>query len=452
MDQLADADAARDRGVDGMDAAVEVYREHVEALDAATEAGRGRVRWLIETGNAYEPCFQGAVRAAAEQQHDEELRLRAYLATAEFEFRAGTPEAAERILRIGLAMARGKNSVNEMVACNALARIYRIQHRPFEALLLSRRAFQLAHILEHPLGLAQALLGAGGILIELADWDETASLLVELEEVARHVPEQRRRELRRQLHYYRFEIALQNGQLDDAHAQFDAWSKSWVAGWQRATFTDALEFCRGRMLAAEGRMDEARVVADAVFDADADLDHNWIDRALLRLRTAPDAALAQHIARRLAEHGLTRLGAGSLLNTARELGELSPDPRVARRAFDLAAAAALERVRQIRECQRELSELSMECEEDRAILLRHRRRFVRRQEEIARLYKATGTDAVPRLAEIGDSGGVITICAWCLEVLLPGGRRVPAGHYVTAAGESRISHGICPECAAQYDA
>ena len=350
-------------------------------------------------------------------------------------------------------MARGSNTSNELAACNALSRLYRIEQRPFEALLLSRRAFQIARALGDEMGSVIARLGAAGLLIELRDWEEAASLLVELEEAARRLPEHRRRAVRRQLLCYRFEIALGRGELEVASGHLENWKESWVPEWQRAMFDAELEFCRGRLLAAQGRTEEARAVAQAVFDEDAELDRDWIVRALLCLRTAPDAALARHVARQLDEHGLSRLGAGGLFESARELGQLSPDPDVSRRAFDLASAAALERVRQVAECQRELSELSMECEEDRAILRRHRQRFVERQEEIARLYKATGTDAVPRIdeiKEIEDKGGVITVCAWCLEVLLPNGRRVPAGHYVTAAGEARISHGICSECAAEY--
>ena len=75
---------------------------------------------------------------------------------------------------------------------------------------------------------------------------------------------------------------------------------------------------------------------------------------------------------------------------------------------------------------------------------RRRKAEKEQRELIAKLEKA--------LAEVKTLSGLIPICGWCKKVRSDTGYWQGVEHYVAAHTDATFSHGICPDCAQQFEA
>lgn len=149
-----------------------------------------------------------------------------------------------------------------------------------------------------------------------------------------------------------------------------------------------------------------------------------------------------HAARTL-EHGTT------LGDVFTRLG-LADD---AHRAYDIAATATMERIRQLDDCMRELPELAGAEDQEYAWLRDLRIQFQSQQQELL----AHVADQLERARLLGDSPihdhsaghDLVRLCAWCGRVGTPAGQWLPVAHYVPDREDLRVTHTICDRCASR---
>jgi hypothetical protein len=174
-----------------------------------------------------------------------------------------------------------------------------------------------------------------------------------------------------------------------------------------------------RALAAAG--DAARAAAEA--------------EPLLRVLRAPPSATA---------------GVSVLLDAATVVGDALAD-RAAAPFFEAASALLMQRIAELHECFRHIEELSDAADEDRAILARHRVRFVADQrralEAITALHEDPAAPRPPELERLAEDGR-LRICSWCLTMRTADGLALPVGHLVPGAMRLAVTHGICDPCLA----
>jgi hypothetical protein len=138
----------------------------------------------------------------------------------------------------------------------------------------------------------------------------------------------------------------------------------------------------------------------------------------------------------------TRLG--------KRLLEASAPFEYVRRAYDLAASAALDRVAELHVCVGDLPELSDAEPADFAILAEYRERFQRQQTQMLAAVAKAFEEAVDRgeatLEALGSASAGLLVCAWCERLRSRDGVWMPVLRFLPGGTELRITHGICPAC------
>jgi len=127
-----------------------------------------------------------------------------------------------------------------------------------------------------------------------------------------------------------------------------------------------------------------------------------------------------------------------------------------RRVHDLVAAAVMIRLGQLDGCMRTLPELGLSDPESTEVLAAFRKQFLGEQQEllkhVAELFNARGKEAVLALLAAPEASPLIAVCAWCESVRQHDERWLPVGHFIPRAADLKVTHGICPSCAAHLAA
>jgi hypothetical protein len=265
---------------------------------------------------------------------------------------------------------------------------------------------------------------------------------------------------RRELHEGRFLRALLRGELDDARRHLAAHEAS-GAGTRDAVDAVMSALFTARLETAAGRLDAAHAALARAEGLDPGRDNVRLGVGLVAFhvaRASGDVAEARRRAADLltaleasADDPVTcfdRLERGRVLGTALEaLG----DRPLAERAWALAAAAAIARIVSLDAAARRLPELRLPGRQEPAGLVALRRVFLRTQGELcARVADRFRREHADLATVLGaDRDGWVRVCAWCERLKADATTWLPVGEYVPRRGPLRVSHSICPACAAR---
>lgn len=125
----------------------------------------------------------------------------------------------------------------------------------------------------------------------------------------------------------------------------------------------------------------------------------------------------------------------------------------ARRTYDLAAAAAIQRIAQLSTAVPALEAIGVQVGAAADDLAELRRTFLVEQENllarVATLFRSEPGTTSGVVITDEDDVEFVHLCAWCERVRAPEGGWLPIGHYIPRAGPLPISHGICGDCLAR---
>lgn len=451
---LREADRRRDG--EGVGAAFACYRALADSLRVDEDPDRDRIEWTLDQLRGPDPALETLARRVLDGEPSGTLEMRAALVVGLAALNSGYDPGAEAQFRRVLAASCGTGSRHELSAALNLALMSLIAGREFEALMLSRHATRLAELVDDDRAMVFALCHRAGSLYQLEDWSRFDQVMREAWTAMERFPEGEAPNLVGSLHSYGAVAALCRGDAEAAQREFDALVKVapnddpvWLASFQAEVLLlrglarsardrlhevqidrpprtrNGVRACLAevRVLIAEHRNDEARDAATVLVDVLSSDAAGWLGPAD-RLRAAREA--------------------GRILEE--DLGELE----LARRSYDAAGLAALDRIREIERFTRQFPNQGETRAENREILAEYRLRFEVQHREVlsavARIFERMherGEDPFPFLATTGDLGRT---CAWCASVLTEDGTWVPILQFISPNVTLRLTHGICPDC------
>ncbi len=497
---LHEADRARDE--QRTDRALELYRAHVAAIDPRSPEGRARLNWILSTVAAHDPAFAPALRSAAEHADDPDLALRAAVVASAVDVSEERYDDAEQILKRALRASRGEHPGAEIGAALGLTRLFRIQRRLFEALVMSRRALDLAQAVGDAWAEAVALQYLGSTLVELSDWCSLERCVDALAAVAPRLDKDRRGLVLRAIATLHIVLEPASDDLVAARAALGRWLAGPFHAWQVPDVERQTALYEARALLIERRPTEALALVSqhGAFDAppeDAGGPRGWNSDALFDAELALRCRIAVHESAHPADgpadctagcdggaiaaaalewidavetHGVGVLGTARVVTLVGHLAESlttvpAAEPATSR-ALDVAARAALRRIYELESCVRDLDELRAgpATAQDEERLTAYRLRFAKGHEEVLNTLALdlerqgatrAGDDpgdygAIQILTDIADPDGALCICAWCLRVRMAQSTWLPLGHYVPKAPALHVTHGMCPTCATTF--
>lgn len=381
-----------------------------------------------------------------------EERLRRGRAAAE----AADDATAESEYMAVLAATRGTGGALEFRALAHLTSIYMQQDREMEALRLARRLTERAPA-RSPALRAWAAHSICAAFANIEDWPRVGRDLPAFEAAIDACPPADQEFYRRAMLVLRGRLALHTGDLAGAArfaAEAVAASLSTSHVWTRLTalVLTAWAACRsGRFLegldaarrahrlapSPASALETVHVEALCALEVEgpraaADIVRSAFDDIEARPRLSPAPAHLAHFGPALAQ-------------LAGQCGDVA----LARRVCDLAAAAMLGRLVELQREVSDLPELREGTPDDEAALTAFRGRF--RENKTALLASLAGllrpTEGSSFLRSDDDS---VRVCAWCVRSLHGDGSWQPFGHMAHAVAGVRVTHGICPACAAAH--
>lgn len=369
---------------------------------------------------------------------------------------------AETVLREALRLTRGRDDASEARACGNLGTFYGIHGRNFEALLLYRRALAIDRAREDWRLVVLHLANLATIYTELDLHARLQSLIQGMDDALVRLGEEdpRHRPTWERTLFARFEAALWLGDREGARALLPDLRRATKDEEPRIAAQVDLMEARLRRLeddpaGALAAVEHGLAVADLPSSVQLDL---LVERVRAAERLRDETAV-----RRMAEEAVNRLAAaggdshlveiaitaGSRLAAALE--RVGGSAEHVRRAYDLAASATLERIRQLDACLRDLPELSTTTAEDHAWFAELREQFAKDQEALLRrvapVLEAARAAGDSPLHPANDTDGLIRLCAWCCTVKTREGRWLPVAHFIPSEPNVRVTHSICPPCA-----
>jgi hypothetical protein len=395
----------------------------------------------------------GAPAVSDVSRHEEAL------ARGRAEQNAGDEISAERRFLEVLAATRGSGADVGFIALANLAGLYMRQGRESESLLLARRLV-VASASRKPHVRAWARQTLCMAFANIDDWPRLAAELPLFERevdgcsgpaVAVYV----RASLALGAH-----VALRLGTLEEARVAHEKLVASLDEAAQSNTrlFTELMgaeiEQRDGRLPEAMAAARRARSHAETpieamspvAVEAECLVELEGPGRTRELVREALDAADACAMTAHAPSH---------LVEAAPKLAELvvgrCDDADLARRAYDMAAAAIVLRAAEIERALVDLPELAALERDDEAALAGFRARFhAGRRRFIAAVSKRRGRPIVGFF----ESGvvGIVTVCAWCLRVRRGDGAWLPLGHFVHVGDRRHVTHGMCAACANELSA
>ncbi|MFV1960018.1 MAG: hypothetical protein ACC662_11475, partial [Planctomycetota bacterium] len=259
--------------------------------------------------------------------------------------------------------------------------------------------------------------------------------------------------------FTRCELAVHDGELETARALWKRVQETWgkipeprVHAYLKGLETD--------LLRAEGRCEEAMQALEQGLETPGIPLPPELDLLVHRVRTLSRLE-RRGAAVRAAERALERLeevrGDASLVAETSEYGiELAAYLHdagahdLAARAYDLAASAILERIRQLDACMRDLPELSTTTDEDldwlRDLQSRQRARQRDLLDRVGALLQEARRDGTSPFHDEATTNDLVRLCAWCGRVVTRGGNWLPVAHYIPESAGVRVTHTICPRC------
>lgn len=367
----------------------------------------------------------------------------------------GDDAGAERCFREVLDATRGSGTVVAWVALSNLTGLYLRQDRESESLVLSRRLIEDAEGME-PFRGAWARQARCMALANIEEWRPLAAELPRFEAAIPGCPDPFPKVYSRSVLALRATVALQIGSLEDAreaHARLLSSLDDAAAANTRAIvhlMGADIEWRSGRIPEALAAARRARPFAYSPMQAIGGIE---LEAKCLFELEGPTAALD---AVRCALDAIDaspqpEVAPAHLVRSGPKLADLvlnrCGDEALARRVYDLAAAAVVRRTAEIERAVADLPELAPAHPDDEASLAAYRARFLDDRRAFLRAIAtvlARGSGAPAFLRRMDET--IQHVCAWCLTVLRADGSRVPVGHLVAASPPGGVTHGICPAC------
>lgn len=430
-----------------------------DSLDPASPDQTDLIRRaLLESWE--EPGMEAFCQRVVEQSPDDVLREEAKVALGRYAYMRLDYDAARRLCREALTALWGTETRGELAACINLAMICLLDQRLFEALVLSRQGVELAAASENPLAISKANLHLAGVLRSVGDTRRARIALERAAEVVDGLDDASQANQLANIAEERVQLALVEG---DIHAALRHMATSEeVAGEGDITIRDRT--LRGAVLVAAGRAAEAFELLGTCAPEDGDKDPTRAWRA--RLEAECTAALkgreaglwsARSLLDWLEREGVDQLAPGTRLYEAERLGVFLLDecrsPQDARRAYEVAATAALERIRELGAFVQELPDLGRATDEDRQILEEYRQRYEQERaillHSLADLLEVEGPATRLFGEHREDIDAAIKVCAWCQKVQGPDGIWFMPSQALLPTGRLYVTHGICEVCFCQ---
>lgn len=409
---------------------------------------------LRQRRQAFPPELRAFAGRVQEEAADPELRLDAKNALASAAVVSGDDDEGSRLFRQVLERTWGAGTHVERVACVNLAMILARQRRLVEAFALSRRACRLAMDTAEPLGICLAHAQLAKMLVELGDHDGFREAV---DTAVRHCPELDETLAGWVPHLLaglRAEVALQQGDLAAAERfMTEALDHPDV-------IAEVVDMMRVQFLRRAGRPAEAlSVVREALLAGPTEPSYRlrfqgeWL-MCLVDLDDLP--ALHRRASACLAEMAKEgrrcgsptwRMRVGEAVGAA--LAKSAGHGGEARRAFEIAAVAALERSWESKLFFQEFPQLEDMEAEDVAVLQAHGERFRSEHLELLAAMRTLLRDGV-RYDAFADTRGeqfFVSVCAWCNHVRGPDRVWVPLDSFAAPETDLEVTHGICTACA-----
>lgn len=391
-----------------------------------------------------------------EAAFDKQLVKGRHLATS------GRLAEAEAVLQDALMRVRGRGDANESKACGSLGTFYAIQGRHFEALVLYRQGLAIDRQRGQDALAVRHLSNIATVLAALGLPHELPALFDSIAETHERLDGEAARRAESLDLWARYQLALGEGDLPYLAELCALLQETW-GHLDEPRIQVNLAVVEADLLRARGEHAEARACLErglalpGISDADrVELEIRRLgclegERAIEQVSPAALDALVLlgamldepiHAARTIL-HGTTL---GDVLTRYERLAE-------AHEAYDIAATATMERIRQLDDCMRELPELTGATEAEFTWLRDLRTSFQAQQQELlrhvgAQLERARKEGTSPIHDHEADHD-LVRLCAWCGTVGTPSGQWLPVAHYVPDSDELRVTHTICERCASQ---
>jgi hypothetical protein len=422
-----------------------------------------RMRRLLESGGGFTPDLELLMKRAAEGAADPEVALSARLVCGQWCVVRDRLDEAERWYRTVLVETRGSGSKVEGIVTVNFARLCMGARRDVEALVLARRAAALLELRGEVYGATFALIVLAHVLAAIEDWERLEALLEEIEQAVPAIPEARRASIEFSMATCLADLCVARGRTEQALVV--ASRAETLAG----AIATAMWTARSGPLMRIPALVKAGRVGEAASEADAALAQGPTDDEqglrLLSMRVEIAAGRGERTLDRLASTWIELLegdagsafGPGRRLDSAQRVADAlrraDAAPTVARRAYDVAAAAALERLAQLDRFARDFLDIATPGADDRATLDDFRARTTARRADllvaVARLLEAEARAGRRPLAVLSPDGGLVCTCAWCGSVRTSAGRWMPMPELLPllpATGPVGVTHGICDAC------
>ncbi|MDJ0976601.1 MAG: hypothetical protein QNJ98_19245 [Planctomycetota bacterium] len=409
---------------------------------------------LVEHWSA--PGMEAFCRRVMTDSPDEILREEAKVALGRYAYQRYDYREAERLCREALSALWGTGARGELAACINLAMVCLLGRQYFEALVLARRGVELATASGIPLAIAKGNLHLAGVLRAVGDIPRAQAALSEAERMLDQLEPTDRDNHAANLAAERVRLALLDGDAEAA-LKYSEESKQHAGDDNWGLLDDVL---RTAVLVAAGRHAEAyerlKRLAHAGGNNPFRATRGRLEAECLAVLQTSDAALwsARSLLDWLEGAGHDEIGSGTRLDEAERLGHLLIDvcqsPGDARRAYEVAATAALERIRELQAFALDLPHLSRASDEDRQILEEYRGRFESERalllNALARLLEQEGPATRLFGPSREDQDAAIKVCAWCQKVQGPDGIWFMPEQALLPEGPLYVTHGICEAC------
>jgi hypothetical protein len=394
-----------------------------------------------------------AISTAESLAHQETLR------TARAEIAAGDDAAADRRIRGVLDATRATRPNVWFLAVANLSALYMRQAREIESLRLARLLVDECRG-RHPSHPPFALQTLCMAFANLHDRERLARELPAFEAAAAAYDGIETPANRRAVALLRATVAHRHDELDEARllcesviASFDATATevtrsaafliSATVAHRAGRFVDGLaaaRFARMNAPTPSAALPAIHVETQCAFELDG------AAAACAVVRAAMPAIEAAALSSREPSHAVE---CGSLL--AEFVARRCDDEDLARRLLDAATASVLRRAEELGQSLDDLPELAVRSPDDEMALVSFRVRFRLGKEKLLAAVAQAVARGRPGAAFLrADGDALVCVCAWCLRIRRRGGDWAPLGHLFEGSPESRVTHGICADCASRF--
>ncbi len=448
----------------GRDRARACYAALADDLDPASASDLERIRHFFQGAVAIDAVEHGSIGdRIADVCADRGLALDAALLCAQRDGARGRLDAAERRLRALLDDAtvdddrrRGRVVMMYAVHCGR-------SKRDLEALVLARRAVSMLDRGGDVNSALHARYMLAHQLADLEDWPRAGRVLDEIEAIVPSLSAGHRAVTRLWLHTRRAHAHRVHGRWEEALEEIAAAEELGVrtpsSGW------NARWVSRMRALAYRGlgRVDDAWAAIGQPSPRDKPDDASSLDvlevRLLLDVDQASPRALDEAAAFldrvEAAPRGQLSTGArlGILREVAPALARVPALAAAARRAYDLAASAAIERLAEVDRFVRDHPDVANPTTEDLSIFAEFRRRKAGEHADlraaVSRWLVAEAQAGRWRIDALAPaSSDLVVVCAWCNALRTRAGAWIPLPDFlpIVSEGPIRVTHGMCMTC------